>query len=134
MASPISRIRRSLPFSSSSRNPSTTGTGFGSSTGSSNVSASSKAASLDSTGFTRNFKIFSLSPSVKSPVNAYTKAQRTFAPSRPVTTARHCSAESARWSYWPGKNSTAMTISPCGNSFCTVSTGGSEKTAATAFS
>ncbi len=46
----------------------------------------------------------------------------------------HWAAESARWSYWPGRYSTAKTASPAGSARKTLSTGGSENTVFTALS
>ena len=63
------------------------------------------------------------------PVSIYTRAVRTVGRSHWPTSWMHSSQEAARWSYWPGRYSTANTASPpSGRLLKVTSTWGSENT------
>ena len=72
------------------------------------------------------------SSAVRSPKSRYTRAALTSGLSPCDTSCTHCAAESARWSNWPGRYSTANTGPLCfGSPSYTLSRGGSENTVGT---
>ena len=75
------------------------------------VSGISRLARRESTGLIRYFSIFSISAGEILPDRTTIFAQRTFDGFPPVKRDRHCSAESDRWSYCPGRYSQAITVS-----------------------
>ena len=125
---------RSSP-SGISRNPSKIFTSSGSSNSSANVCGFSNPVSLESTGLMQWFLIAASWLSSNSPSMTYVVAERIIGSSFSFNNFTHCSAESARWSYCPGRYSTLNTFAPAASnvSSYTSSTGGSENTVFKAF-
>ena len=131
----------SMPWSNSSscpasmsRKPSSTGMSPGASSCICRLWGRADDASRDSTGLMTYFLMLSTSAPVSSPCSTYTLAQRTVGLSPAVINWMHCWAESARWSNWPGRASTAKLRASRGrvNVWSYSSSWGSENTVSTA--
>ena len=112
MARPSSSRRASSAAASMEVKPSTVRTVVGMSYSIRRVSGSSRDASRLSTGLMTYFLTASTCSAVSSPSRTYTRAVRTVGRSPWDKIWMHWAAESARWSYWPGRYSTANTVSP----------------------